>query len=51
MSLGRSTVPRMNRIYLELKRWQCACETAAPGDAAVIGVVLIASVALACLGG
>jgi hypothetical protein len=40
----------MTRLYLELKRWQRACEAAAPGDAAVIGTVLIASVALACLG-
>jgi hypothetical protein len=40
----------MTRIYRNLKRWQCACEAAAAGDAAVMGAVLIASVALACLG-
>ena len=39
----------MARIYLKLKRWQVG-SVAANGDAAVMGAVLIASVALAFLG-
>ena len=39
----------MARIYMKLKRWQDG-SVAASGDVAVVGVVLIASVALAFLG-
>jgi hypothetical protein len=37
-------------IYLELKRWQAGYAVVAAGDAAVMGAVLVASVALTWLG-
>ena len=47
MSFGSPTVALMNSFHSIFKRWLGAN---AAGDAAVFGAVVIASVALTCLG-
>jgi hypothetical protein len=47
MSFGARSVALVKAIHITFKRWQRACEG---GDAAVVGAVILASMALACLG-
>jgi hypothetical protein len=50
MSLGRRTVVDMKTIQDTLGRLRAACNPAPPGDAAVIGTVILATLALGILG-